>query len=186
MTMAPPLRKLALTTHVVSSVGWLGAVAVFLGLSIAGMTSQNPETVRAAYLAMESIGLFVLVPFSIASLITGLVQSLGTKWGLFRNYWVLAKLLINLVASLILLMYTQTLAALAEIASTNADLGLLRSPSPVLHAVGGLVLLLAAAALSVYKPRGMTRYGWRKQQEQRQAAQAARRTPARVTQEAAR
>lgn len=181
MTMAPPVRKFALTAHVVSSVGWLGAVVVFLGLSIAGMTSQNLETVRAAYLAMESIGLFVLVPFSLASLLTGLVQSLGTKWGLVRHYWILAKLLINVVASLILLLYTQTLASLAEIASANGDLGMLRSPSPLLHAVAGIVLLLAAAALSVYKPRGMTGYGWRKQQEQRQATQATPREPVRAT-----
>jgi ABC-type transport system involved in multi-copper enzyme maturation permease subunit len=178
--MSPRLRKFALTAHVVSSVGWFGAVVVFLALSIAGMTGEDPEAVRAAYLAMESIGLFVLVPFSIASLLTGLVQSLGTTWGLVRHYWILAKLLINVVASLILLMYTQTLASLADVASTNADLGVLRSPSPVLHSVAGLVLLLAAAVLSVYKPRGMTRYGWRKQQKQRQAAQASRRAPVRA------
>ncbi len=180
MTMAPSLRKFALTAHVVSSVGWLGAVVVFLGLSIAGMTSQHPETVRGAYLAMESIGLFVLVPFSVASLLTGLVQSLATKWGLIRHYWVVAKLLINVLASLILLIYTQTLASLAATASADGDLGLLRSPSPVLHAIAGLVLLLAAAALSVYKPRGMTRYGWHKQQEQRQALQAVRHDPVRA------
>ena len=181
MTMAPSLRKFTLTTHVVASVGWLGAVIVFLGLSIAAITSHNPETVRAAYLAMESIGLFVLVPFSLASLLTGLVQSLGTKWGLVRHYWVLAKLLINVVASLILLMYTQTLASLAAMASADTDLGMLRSPSPVLHAAAGLLLLLTAAALSVYKPRGMTRYGWRKQQKQRQALQAVRQDPRQAT-----
>ena len=163
MSMAPGLRKFALTVHIVSSVGWLGAVVMFLGLSIAGLTSQDPETVRAAYLAMEAVGLFVLVPFSVASLLTGLVQSLGTKWGLIRHYWVLAKLLINVVASLILLMYTQTLRSLAEMASESADLAVLRSPSPVLHAGAALLLLLAAVGLSVYKPRGMTRYGWRKQ-----------------------
>jgi hypothetical protein len=48
----------------------------------------------------------------------------------------------------------------------------LQSPSPVLHAAAGLVLLLAAVALSVLKPRGMTRRGWRRQQEQRRAAHA--------------
>ncbi len=181
MTMAPSLRKLALTAHVVSSVGWLGAVVVFLALSITAITSDDAGTVRAAYLAMESIALFVLVPFSIASLLTGLVQSLGTQWGLVRHYWVLAKLLINVVASLILLMYTQTLASLAEIAAASADPGMLRSPSPVLHAVAGLVLLLAAAALSIYKPRGMTRRGWRKQQERRQAAEPARGEPLRAS-----
>lgn len=171
MTMAPRLRKFALTVHVISSVGWLGAVVVFLGLSVAGLTSQDAQTVRAAYLAMESIGLFVLVPFSLASLLTGLVQSLGTKWGLFRHYWVLAKLLINVVASIILLMYTQTLSSLAGVASGSGELGVLRSPSPTLHAVAGLLLLLMAATLSVYKPRGVTRYGWRKQQELRTVSQ---------------
>lgn len=179
--MAPSVRKFALTTHVVCSVGWLGAVVVFLVLSIAAMTSQNGETVRAAYIAMESIGLFVLVPFSIASLVTGLIQALGSKWGLVRHYWVLAKLLINVIASVILLLYTRTLASLADVAAADADLGVLRSPSPVLHSVAALVLLLAAAALSVYKPRGMTRYGWRKQQERRQAARATPREPAGAT-----
>jgi DMSO/TMAO reductase YedYZ heme-binding membrane subunit len=74
-----------LTAHVVSSVGWLGGVAVFLALSVAGVTSEDPQVVRAAYIAMESIGWLVLVPLSLASLLTGLVQSLGTKWGLFRH-----------------------------------------------------------------------------------------------------
>ncbi len=124
--------------------------------------------------------MFVLVPFSIASLLTGLVQSLGTNWGLVRHYWVIAKLLINVVASLILLLYSQTLGSLADMASASADLGMLRSPSPVLHAVAGLVLLLAAAALSVYKPRGVTRYGWRRQQEQRKAARATDPEPVRA------
>ena len=169
--MRPGLRKFALTAHVVSSVGWLGAVAVFLALSIAGLTSQDSQTVRAAYLAMESIGWFVLVPLSFASLITGLVQALGTKWGLVRHYWVLVKLGINLVATVVLLLYMQTLNYLAGVAaetpSSGAVLSELQNPSPVLHAGAALLLLLVAATLSVYKPRGLTRYGRRKQHEQR-------------------
>ncbi len=170
MTMTPRLRKFALTAHVVSSVGWLGAVVVFLALSVAGLTSQEAQTVRAAYLAMNSTGWFVLVPLSFASLLTGLVQSLGTKWGLFRHYWVLFKLLITVFATIVLLLYMQTLDYLAGLASqttsSGADLGVLRNPSPVLHAGGALLLLLVAATLSVYKPRGMTRYGRRKQREE--------------------
>ena len=169
MTRRPRLRKFALTAHVVSSVGWLGAVAVFLALSVAGLTSQDAQVVRAAYLAMESIGWFVLVPLSFASLLTGLVQSLGTKWGLFGHYWVVVKLVINVVATIVLLFYMGTLSYLAGEASdatlANGDLSELRSPSPVLHAAAALLLLLVAATLSVYKPRGMTRYGWRKQRE---------------------
>jgi hypothetical protein len=175
MTMTPRLRKFALTAHVTSSVGWLGAVAGVLALAVAGLTSQDAQLVRAAYLAMEVTGWFVLVPLALASLLTGLVQSLGTKWGLFRHYWVLFKLLINLFATIVLLMYLQTLSALADVAAettlSSDDLGGLRTASPVLHAGAALLLLLVATVLAVYKPRGMTPYGQRKQHEQRTVSQ---------------
>jgi hypothetical protein len=168
MTLTPRVRKLALTAHVTSSVGWLGAVAVFLALSVAGLTSQDVQTVRAAYLTMEWTGWFVLVPLALASLLTGLVQALGTTWGLFRHYWVLAKLLINVFATIVLLMYMQTLSSLGDVAAAETvDLQELRSPSPVLHAGAALVLLLVATMLAVYKPRGMTRFGQRKEGERR-------------------
>jgi len=171
MSGRPRLRKFALTAHVVSSVGWLGAVVVFLALSVVGLTSQDPAVVRAAYLAMESIGWLVLVPLSVACLLTGLVQSLGTKWGLLVHYWVLMKLGITVVATIVLLLYMQTLnhlaAVAAELPPASADLGGLRSSSPLLHAGGALMLLLVAATLSVYKPSGMTRYGQRKQHVRR-------------------
>jgi hypothetical protein len=170
MTLSPRLRKLALTAHVTSSVGWLGAVAAVLALAVAGLTSEDAETVRAAYLAMEVTGWFVIVPLAFASLATGLVQSLGTTWGLFRHYWVVFKLLINVFATVVLLLYMQTLGDLADIAAettlSSPDLSELRSPSPVLHAGAALLLLLAAAFLGVYKPRGLTPYGLRKQREQ--------------------
>ena len=104
------------------------------------------------------------MPLSLASLLTGVIQSLGTKWGLFRHYWVIAKLLINLVATVVLLLYMQTLGSLAAVATdTTASTSELRSPSPAIHAGAALFLLLVAATLSVYKPRGVTRYGQRKQ-----------------------
>ena len=172
--MGPKTRKLGLTAHIASSVGWLGAVAAFFGLAVAGLASDSASTVRSVYIAMEATGWFVLVPLAVASLVTGLIQSLGTKWGLFRHYWVVVKLVINLVASVILVMYMQTLVDLADRATAagpSAHLGGLRSPSPVLHAAGALALLVAASVLAVYKPRGLTRYGWRKQREERLASQ---------------
>src|SRR5919204_1605022 len=100
MALTPRLRKLALTAHVTASVGWLGAVIAFLALSVIGLTGQDPQTVRGAYLVMELTGWAVLVPLSLASLLTGLISSLGSTWGLFRHYWVLFKLAINLVATI--------------------------------------------------------------------------------------
>jgi hypothetical protein len=175
MIMTPRLRKFALTAHVTASVGWLGAVAVFLAHAILGVTSQDAQMVRAVYLVMEPAAWFVLVPLAFASLLTGLVQSLGSTWGLFRHYWVLFKLLINVFATTVLLMYTQTLGYLADVAAqttlSNDDLALLRTPSVVIHSVLALVVLLVATTLAVYKPRGMTPYGRRKQQEQRAMSQ---------------
>jgi hypothetical protein len=162
MTMTPRLRKFALTAHVVSSVGWLGAVAASLALAVAGLTSQDAPMVRAAYLAMNSIGEGVLVPLALASLLTGLVQSLGTKWGLFRHYWVLFKLLITVFSTIVLLIYMGTFRYMAGVAADpTADLDAVRNPSPALHAVLALLMLLAATVLAVYKPRGVTEYGRR-------------------------
>jgi hypothetical protein len=171
MALTPRLRKLALTAHVTSSVGWLGAVVAFLALGVAGLTSQDPQTVRGAYLVMELTGWVVLVPLSLGSLATGLICSLGSAWGLFRHYWVLFKLVINLVATIVLLLYMQTLEHLGDVATATAlsgiGLGGLRDLSPALHAAAALLLLAVATTLAIYKPRGMTRYGQRTQHRQR-------------------
>ena len=172
MALTPGLRKLALTAHVMASVGWLGAVVAFLALSVVGLTSQDPQTVRGAYVVMERTGWVVLVPLSLASLLTGLVSSLGSIWGLFRHYWVLFKLLINVVASIVLLLYMQTLDHLADVAAatTLSRSDLRGDPSPTLHAAAALLLLLVATTLAIYKPQGMTRYGQRRQQQRRALA----------------
>lgn len=170
MTMNPRLRKFALTAHVTSSVGWLGAVAVFLVLAVAGLTSQNAQTVRGAYVAMELTGWLVLVPLSLASLLTGVVQALGTSWGLLRHYWVLFKLLITVVATVLLLVHMQVAGHVADAAAeTNLSGGDLVGMRIQLlaDAAVALLVLLVAVILSVYKPRGLTRYGWRKQHEPR-------------------
>lgn len=81
MLMRPGLRRFALTAHITTSVGWLGAVAGFLTHAIASMTMQDAEMLRTAYYLMELTLWYVLLPLCLASLVTGLIQSLGTKWG---------------------------------------------------------------------------------------------------------
>lgn len=169
MTMTPAIRKFALTAHITFSVGWLGAVAGFLALAVAGLTSQDIQMVRAAYLAMNMTGWYVIVPLCLASLLTGLVMSLGTKWGLFRHYWVTVKFLLTIISTLILFGFTQTLNNIGVLAAnTTIPIDELRnlSQSPVIHSGGGLLVLLVNTTLSVYKPWGRTRYGLRKQHEQ--------------------
>jgi len=166
--MTSGLRKFALTTHVTSSVGWLGAVAAFLALAIAGLVNQDAQIVRAAYLAMRLITWFVIVPLSLAALLTGLVQSLGTTWGLFRHYWIVTKLLLTVLATIILLVHTQSIDRVAAVAAqTTLAAGDLRQLRIQLigDACAALFVLLMTTALSVYKPWGMTPYGLRMQNE---------------------
>jgi hypothetical protein len=169
MPMTAGLRKFALTTHVTSSVGWLGAVGAFLALAIAGVSSHDAQIVRAAYLAMHLTTWFVIVPLSLAALLTGIIQSLGTTWGLFRHYWIVTKLLLTILATIILLVHTQPIDRVAAVAAqttlATGDLRQLRIQL-VGDACAALFVLLVTTMLSVYKPWGMTSYGLRKQEEE--------------------
>lgn len=163
--MTPSLRKFALTAHVTISISWMGAVASFLALAIAGLTSAEPRLVRAAYLAMELISWFVIVPLCSAALLTGLLQSLGTPWGLFRHYWTLVKLMLTTGATLLLVVHLRPILRMAALAAeadlAPGDYGGLRMQL-VGDAALALVVLLATATLGIYKPWGRTRYGLRR------------------------
>ena len=160
--MQPQVRKAALVAHVTTSVGWFGAVASFLVLALAGLNSANAMTVRSAYVAMELTGWFIIVPLCLASLPSGLVMSLGTPWGLFRHYWVVAKLMISVIATVLLLVHMQPVGhmarAVAETTLREGELAGLRVQL-VIDAVVACVALLAATVLSVYKPWGLTTHG---------------------------
>jgi hypothetical protein len=162
--MGPGLRRFALTNHVAVSVGWMGAVVVFLALAGLGLTSDDPTIVRGVYLAMEHAAWLTLVPLAFASLVTGVVMSLGTTWGLFRHYWVVFKLIITVFATIVLLIYMETFSQMAAVAAdSGTQLDVVRNPSPLVHAALALVTLLVATVLAIYKPQGVTPYGRRKQ-----------------------
>ncbi len=166
--MTPALRKLSLTAHVTSSVGWLGAVAAFFVLSIAGVASRDADIVRSVYVAMNLVGQFIIVPLSLAAVVTGLVQSLGTQWGLFRHYWVVVKLVLSVGATILLLLhqFVAVAGAARRVAETAAgalpELGRL-GPQLVGDAGLAVLTLLVTTTLSVYKPWGRTAYGRRAQ-----------------------
>ena len=132
---------------------------------------------RGAYLAMDLIVRQVIVPLALASLLIGIVQALGTTWGLFRHYWVLVKLLVTAAAIVVLLLQLEPIGFLARAAAeATLSSGELRSArlSLVVHAGGGLIVLFVPTVLSIYKPRGMTPYGQRKRDQDRRPALPAR------------
>jgi len=167
--MPSGLRKFALATHLTVSVGWIGAVAGYLALDVSVATSGDPSVVRPAWIAMGLVASWAITPLAFSSLLTGLVMALGTRWGLLRHWWVLISFLLTVGATGVLLSETHVIAdgaAMAADPTTSAD-ELLALPSTLPHSVGGLAVLLVVQVLNVYKPQGLTPYGWRKHREER-------------------
>ena len=170
--MGTRLRKTALTVHIITSVGWLGAAAAYVVLDVMAATGDDPATLRAMYTAMGAITTWALVPLAWMALATGVWMSLGTPWGLWRHWWVAISLVLTIIAVAVLMSETRVIAELAAIAGdpTTTDDEVRALPHTLPHSVGGLGVLLVVTALNVVKPRGLTRHGWRKEQERRQAA----------------
>jgi hypothetical protein len=176
MTLPSGVRKLVLTVHLACSVGWIGAVVAYLALGIAAVTSQDAETVRAAWIAMEVTGWRAIVPLALGALLTGLVLALSTPWGLFRHYWVVISLALTILCVVVLLLHMPSVSVTAALlrqpdvvggANGAGHTGTAGMGGDLFHPTAGLVILLVVEALNVYKPRGLTPYGWRKQQEER-------------------
>ena len=170
MTWMPRrLRKLVLTVHVVISVGWIGIEAGLLALGLAGLYTRDPEVLRTAYVAVGLFGRIFIVPVSIGALVTGVLLSTGTPWGLLRHYWVLVKFVLTVALTVggILVLNQRLQEAAIRVsgipidALTGADVGTLRFQIVVAVSVA-LLLLITATTLSVYKPWGRMRFGQRK------------------------
>ena len=162
--MPQHVRKLALTLHVLSSVGWCGAVAGFLALALAGLQGADVTTVRSAYPSMNLITNYVIVPMSLGSLLTGILSSLGTPWGLIRHYWVIAKLVVTSVSTALLLLHTRVIEYMAIVAarvSVSGDNYRSLRIQLAADAAAAIVALVVTTALGIYKPRGVTAAGRR-------------------------
>ena len=164
--MSPGIRKLMLTVHVTASVGWLGAIAAYITLNVPALASDDEQTVRSAYLMMDVVIGYALLPLALASLVTGILQALGSPWGLLRHYWVIISLALTTVAFVILLLHLPAVEDAAAVAADPQE-DVTQLGGDLFHSVGGLVVLLVPLTLNIYKPRGMTRYGWRRTRERR-------------------
>ena len=172
--MPPGVRRFALSGHLIFSVGWIGTVIAYLALGVAASSGSDAQTVRAAWIAMELIGWYVIVPLAIASLLTGLVMALGTSWGLFRHYWALFSFMLTVLATVVLLLHMPDVTVLADAVrngpTEGADAAHLSDRlggGDLLHPALGLVVLITIQVMNVYKPVGLTGYGRRKQREER-------------------
>ncbi len=162
--VSPSLYKVLLTAHIIVSVGWLGATFAKLVLGLAAVTSDAPDKTAALYVAMDTLNI-AFPALAIGTLISGVLLSLGTKWGLLQHYWVATKLAltVGVIATAVQLVgriprpsgRAMEDGTLVDIATAPATLLLALSVAHVL-------MLGIATVVSVYKPWGKTWFGRRK------------------------
>lgn len=173
--MSPFVRKAALAIHLAVSVGWIGAAAAYLALAIRAMSNPQAAIIRSSWSTFAFLGWYVLVPLALLTLATGLLMAAGTRWGVLHHYWVVISLLLTVLAVAVLVSHMGDVTARMQATATgSADPAGLASE--VLHSGLGLLVLLVVHTLNVYKPRGLTRLGWRAQ-ERRKGAESGGRVP---------
>ena len=166
------VRRFALASHLTFAVGWIGTVIAYLALGVAASTSNDAETIRSTWIAMDLIGWYVIVPLAVAAFLSGVVMAAGTNWGLFRHYWVVFSLVLTAFSTAVLIMHMPTVSSTADVARLADDAHLQTLGGDLAHPAIGLLILLAVQVLNVYKPKGLTPYGLRRQREERVVAAA--------------
>lgn len=161
--MPPGLRKAALAVHLTVSGGWIGGVVAYLVLGLWAVNTTDDQSIRAAWAAMYTVGWYAIVPLAVASLATGVLMALGTRWGLFRHYWVIVSLILTLIAVMVVILHMPAVSATADFAASASGDQLAALGGDLAHPAIGLVLLLVVQTLNLYKPSGLTRYGRRRQ-----------------------
>jgi hypothetical protein len=152
---------LVLLIHITCSISWIGGVVAYLVIGLSVLTTSDELTVRSGWVAMELIGWYALVPLALATVVTGLVLSVVTRWGLLRHYWVLISLLFTLLSTVVLILHMPDVSSTTAIARSGTPADIAHLGSDLMHPSVGLVILLFVAVLNTYKPRGMTRLGQR-------------------------
>lgn len=165
--VSPRLYKFLLAAHIIASVGWLGVVFAKLVLGLAAVTTDAPDASDALYVSMGVVNV-AFPPVAIATIVTGVLLSLGTKWGLLQHYWVLTKLAltVGVIATAVRLgdrLVQQSISAPFRPAVDDATiLGIAWAPALLISlSVAHLLMLGGAAVVSVYKPWGKTWFGWK-------------------------
>ncbi|MFG3282757.1 DUF2269 domain-containing protein [Streptomyces sp. NPDC048111] len=145
-------RRGWLVAHVAVSVSWLGLTFGLLALGITACTTDSPTMTGAAYSAMKVFGDWLVLPIALTTLVSGVVLSLGTPWGLARHRWVWIKFwltLITLCLSAFLLRPEINSATAADV----PDISLVAAP------VVSSSAYFFMTAISVLKPWGLTKRG---------------------------
>ncbi|MFD9629162.1 DUF2269 domain-containing protein [Streptomyces violascens] len=161
-----PVRRGWLVAHVAVSVSWLGVTIGLLALGITAYTTDSAAMTEAAYRAMKVFGDWLVVPIALVTLGTGVVLSLGTRWGLARHRWVWIKFWLTLI-TLCLSAFLLRPEINSAVAAGVPDTSLVAAP------VVSSSAYFFMTAISVLKPWGLTKRGRKYRAESRKVVDAA-------------
>src|SRR5215207_6419536 len=140
---SPSMYKLLVTLHVSVSVSWLGAAFSKLVLGIVAVRTSSPQTALGLFEAMQVLS-FAYPPLAIGTIVTGVLLSLGTRWGLLSHYWVVTKLVLTVGVIATGIQLTERFIQRASVADDALPLLVL--------GIGHVAMLAMATILSIYKP----------------------------------
>ncbi|WP_435840304.1 DUF2269 domain-containing protein [Streptomyces chartreusis] len=158
--LSRPARRAALVVHVVASASWVGLTLGLLALGITAAGTGSAVTVEASVRAMKLFADWLLLPVAFLTLVSGLVLSLGTQWGLARHRWVYVKFWLTLATT------TATVFALrpgvnSAVAAVTAGGPLPDAGDVMMGPIVSLSAYLFMTVISVLKPWGLTKRGRR-------------------------
>ncbi|WP_448809032.1 hypothetical protein [Agromyces bauzanensis] len=159
LPLSPRVRKLVLLVHIAAAGVWLGLDLV-LGILVFTALGADPTGAGAAAASLAAVATWPIVVVGVVTLVSGILLGLGSKYGLVRYWWVLVKLVINIVlVTLVVLVLWPGLASLGEAGRAALASG----DSPVVGAtlvfppVVSSTVVIVAMTLSVFKPWGRVR-----------------------------
>jgi hypothetical protein len=157
--LTPAARKALLVLHAICGIGWMGVDIALLVLLITARTTDDAALVVSGFNAIRMIVPIAVPPLSLGILMTGLILGLGTRWGLVRYWWVLVKLLLSLVMTvLVFVSLVPGVNSIAVLSATTTSADAVRAslgtlPTMLLFPpVVSFLMLGAAAILSIFKP----------------------------------
>lgn len=154
-------KKWLLSLHILFSAIMLGTSVTFLILSITAVSSNDSGLILSCYKAMHVLSTTSVRASFIGTIVTGLLLSVWTHWGLVKYYWIIAKEILSLVALILgpIGMYIWTLQGISLI--TDGGAGAVNQGAMVENTISlfigiGLqvISLVAMFLLSVFKPWG--------------------------------
>jgi hypothetical protein len=153
-------RKLVLLVHIATAGAWLGIDLVLGILVITALSSPDATGAAAAAASIATFATWPLVVVGLVTLITGLLLGFATKFGLARYWWVLAKLVINVVlVALVVIVLSPGVTTLGEASRAALEGGAAPPVTGTLlfPPIVSSTAVIVAMTLAVFKPWGRVR-----------------------------